>query len=143
MKSILAVFLLVHSHLGGKHYLVEVADSPENGNGEISGDGNDYGGPHGGPGEGNGYGGPHNGNGLGQYERCKGLKELCKGRPTCLEAIKCDEGTDTSNHYAGKIPTHLEGGNEAGVYEGDGQKQHREYLPAQFEHKKPNDSPYK
>ena len=140
MKSILVVFLLVHSHLGGKHYLVEVADSPENGNGEISGDGNDYGGPHGGPGEGNGY----DGNGLGQYERCKGLKELCKGRPTCLEAIKCDEGAETSNHYnAGKMASYVPEDNEAEEYQRNEQKLHKEYVPAQFEHKRSNDGPYK
>ena len=31
-----------------------------------------------------------------------GLKELCQERPTCLEAIKCDEGTEISNCYAEK-----------------------------------------
>ena len=30
------------------------------------------------------------------------MKELCQERPTCLEAIKCDEGTETSNYYAEK-----------------------------------------
>ena len=54
------------------------------------------------PGKGNGYWRPGNRNGLDRYERCNGLKELCQERPTCLEAIKCDDGTETSNPYAEK-----------------------------------------
>ena len=46
MKSILVfvlqLLLLVHPHLGGKHYLVEVEDSPTSGKGKVSDQGNDY-----------------------------------------------------------------------------------------------------
>ena len=149
MKSIFAVFLLVQPHLGGKHFLVEVADNPDTGNGEVSGDGNDYGGHHGEPKEENDYG-------LSKSERCKGLKELCKGRPTCLEAIKCNEKTGGyESEQTGAYESEKTGAYESektgayeseqtGAYEaGKGQKQHKELEPAEFEHKKSNDGPYK
>ena len=114
MKSILVVFvfqllLLVHPHLGRKHYLVEVADNPPpTGNGALSENGNDY--------------------GIGEHERCEGLRKLCDNRPTCLEAIKCGAG-ETASHVSG---------DEDEEYQEVGHKaqQHREYKPAHFEHAK-------
>ena len=85
--------------------------------------------------KGNGYGRPGR-NGLDWFERWKGLKDLCKLGPICLEAIKCDEWTDTSNHYAGKMVMHVSEDDEAGAYQGVGKKQHRAYLAAHFEHER-------
>ena len=119
MKSILVVFvlqLLLHLHLGRKHYLVEVADSPSSdnppptGNGELSNNGNDY-------------------HVIGEHERCEGLRKLCNKRPSCPEAIKCGNGGKTATHVSG---------DEDEEYQEVGHKQHREYKPAHFEHKKNN-----
>merc|ERR1712179_413184 len=33
-------------------------------------------------------------------DQCEGLKKLCKGRSSCLEAIKCDGGSETYNQTA-------------------------------------------
>ena len=141
MKSKLVVFLLqllfqVQPHLGGKHYLIELAPSSTSGSHDANkeedlGDGKDHGHrnvngrkkdhEHGkdnghknehkqekdhGQRKNHGHGKDHghkndnthrmkhgieHGHGwdyeLTPYERCIGLKALCKGRPTCLEAM--------------------------------------------------------
>ena len=81
---LLQLLFLVHPHSGTKLYLVELSDPLSVGghrenNGKDLGHGKDHGNwrDH----------GQRRDYELERYERCRGLKELCNGRVTCLEAM--------------------------------------------------------
>ena len=128
MMSILVIFVLqmlflVHPLLGGKHLLVEVADSPESVTEVQSEHGVDYGndeedspktGKRKVANKGNDY--------ALNEDQCEGLKKLCKGRSSCLEAIKCDGGTDTYNQTAPQDGRDLRGEKVAIHHRREGQR---------------------
>ena len=77
-KLVFQLLLLVHPHSGTKLYLVELSD-PLSVGGHRENNGKDHGNwkDH----------GQRRDYELERYERCRGLKELCNGRLTCLEAM--------------------------------------------------------
>ena len=71
-------------------------------------------------------------------DQCKGIKNLCKGRPTCLEAIECDGRNVTSNQTEPQDAPQDGAQKDApqdGASQGDRQTRQNEFLPV--EHKKP------
>ena len=107
MDSKLVLFLLqllclVQPYLGAKHYLVEVSDPPrlnrhrvsnrkDNENWKDHGQSRDW-----------SYGAMglwRRDYELERHERCRGLKELCDGRPTCLENISTHFDARCNFHF--------------------------------------------